>query len=68
MEDMPGIVNFVDSMDQIERCPECGCPWVHDEPAHYGDCRYFFVGEETEEYPEEEMEVVGWGIFCPPLL
>ena len=28
MEDMPGIVNFVDSMDQVERCPECGRPWL----------------------------------------
>ena len=68
MEDMPGIVSFLDGFEQIEHCPECGHPWLHDEPAHYGDCRYYFVGEEIEEDAAEDLDVVGWRSFLPPLL
>lgn len=68
MEDSPGIVSFVESFDQIEHCPECGHPWMHDEPQHYGDCRYYFRGEDPEEESEEGMEAIGWRSFRPPLL
>jgi hypothetical protein len=68
MEDKPGILNFIESIDQVEHCPECGRPWVHDEPTHYADCRYFFTGAEIEEEFDEEMEVAGWRSFDPHLL
>jgi hypothetical protein len=42
-------VNCGESLDQIEHCPECGRPWPHDEPVHYGDCRYYIFQEESEE-------------------
>jgi hypothetical protein len=68
MEDKPGIMSFLESFEQTDRCPECGHPWLHDEPAHYGDCRYYFVSEELEEELDEGVEVLGWRSFRPPLL
>ena len=49
MKDIDGIVGLIDSLAQVERCLECGHPWLNDEPAHHADCRYYFLEEEIED-------------------
>ncbi|HUI11050.1 MAG TPA: hypothetical protein VL221_12030 [Bacteroidota bacterium] len=66
MEDTPGIVSIIESLEQTERCPECGRPWIHDEPVHYADCRYYDAyDEQGEDDAEEAEEGLGWRSFRP---
>ncbi len=68
MEDASGIMSVVESFDLVEHCPECGHEWQHDEPVHYGDCRYFFACEDSESEEDDGSDLVGWRSFKPLLL
>jgi len=66
MEDTPGIVSIVESLEQTEHCPECGRAWLHDEPVHYADCRYYDASDESAEDDEDDAEeALGWRSFRP---
>jgi hypothetical protein len=45
------------------RCPECGCRWTDDGPAHAHECRYFLLDEQD---PGDEEFLPGEPAF--PLL
>jgi len=67
MEDTPGIVSVIESLEQTERCPECGRAWLNDEPSHYADCRYYDACDEPQEDDAEELEeALGWRSFRLP--
>ena len=40
-------------------CPECGHLWEDEQNAHYGSCKLFVMGEETDGAEESEEPVVG---------
>jgi len=42
-----------EQLEDIDQCPECGHSWANDEPAHYHDCRYFTLEDETVGDEEE---------------
>jgi len=66
MEDTPGMVSMIESLEQSEHCPECGRPWLHDELAHYADCRYYDACDEQPEDDTDELEeALGWRSFRP---
>lgn len=37
------------SVEELERCSECGHLWTDDGPAHYADCRYFSLDDDRDE-------------------
>ena len=55
-------VSVAQRAGNVERCEECGHPWVNDEPVHSPDCRYFWLDDEGRNDPEEgvvEEELAG---------
>ena len=67
MEENSTTLGSVESSEQVDRCGECGHAWLNDEPAHYADCRFFFMANEFEE-DELDLEQFGWSTFRPALL